>query len=33
MHDGALVHFRRAVRDVLSNINHDRWIGTGGPIA
>jgi hypothetical protein len=23
----------RAVRDILSNTYHDRWIGTGGPTA
>jgi hypothetical protein len=33
MRDGAPAHFSRAMRDVLSNICHDRWIGTGGPIA
>jgi hypothetical protein len=33
MHDGAPAHFRRAVRDVLSNTYHDRWIGRGGPTA
>jgi hypothetical protein len=33
MHDGAPAHFRRAVRDVLSNAHHDRWIGRGGPTA
>jgi hypothetical protein len=27
MHDGAPAHFNRAVRDVLSNTYHDRWIG------
>jgi hypothetical protein len=25
MHDGALAHFSRSVRDVLSNTRHDRW--------
>jgi hypothetical protein len=30
MHDGASAHFSRAVRDVLSNTYHDRWIGRGG---
>jgi hypothetical protein len=25
--------FSRAVRDVLSNSYHDRWIGRGGPTA
>jgi hypothetical protein len=33
MHAGALAHFSRAVRDVLSNTDHDRWIGTGRPTA
>jgi hypothetical protein len=33
MHDGAQVHFSRAVRDVLNNTCHDRWIGRGGPTA
>jgi hypothetical protein len=33
MHAGAPAHFSRAVRDVLSNTYHDRWIGTGGPTA
>jgi hypothetical protein len=33
MHDGAPTHFSRAVRDVLSNISYDRWIGRGGPTA
>jgi hypothetical protein len=33
MHDGAPAHFSRAVRDVLSNKCHDRWIGRGGPPA
>jgi hypothetical protein len=33
MHDGAPVHFSRAVRVVLSNTCHDRLIGTGGPTA
>jgi hypothetical protein len=33
MHDGAPAHFSRAVRDVLSNTYHDRWIGRGGPTA
>jgi hypothetical protein len=31
--DGAPVHFSRAVRDVLNNTYHDRWIGRGGPSA
>jgi hypothetical protein len=33
MHDGAPAYFSRAVRDVLSNTYHDRWIGRGGPTA
>jgi hypothetical protein len=33
MHDDATAHFSRAVRDVLCNTYHDRWIGTGGPTA
>jgi hypothetical protein len=33
MHDGAPAHFSRAVRDVLNNTYHDRWIGRGGPTA
>jgi hypothetical protein len=33
MNDGALVYFSRAVRDVLYNTYHDRWIGRGGPTA
>jgi hypothetical protein len=33
MHDGAPASFSRAVRDVLSNIYHGRWIGRGGPTA
>jgi hypothetical protein len=33
LHDGAPAHFSRAVRDVLSNTYHDRWIGWGGPTA
>jgi hypothetical protein len=33
MHDGAPAHFSRAVRDVLSNTCHDRWIGRGGTTA
>jgi hypothetical protein len=33
MHDGAPAHFSRAVRDVLNNTYHDRWIGIGGPTA
>jgi hypothetical protein len=31
MLDGAPAHFRRSVRDVLSNTYNDRWIGRGGP--
>jgi hypothetical protein len=30
---GASEDFSRAVRDVLSNAYHDRFIGRGGPIA
>jgi hypothetical protein len=33
MHDGASAHFSRAVRQVLNNTYHDRWIGRGGPTA
>jgi hypothetical protein len=33
MHDGAPAHFSLAVRDVLNNTYHDRWIGRGGPTA
>jgi hypothetical protein len=33
MHDCAPAHFSRAVRDVLSNTCHGRWIGRGGPTA
>jgi hypothetical protein len=33
MHDGALAHFSRAVRGVLNNTYHDRWIDRGGPTA
>jgi hypothetical protein len=29
MHDGAPAHFSHAVRDVLSNTYHNRWIGRG----
>jgi hypothetical protein len=32
-HEGTPAHFSRAVRDVLSNTYHDRWIGRGGPTA
>jgi hypothetical protein len=31
MHDGALAHFSCALRDVLNNTYHDRWIRRGGP--
>jgi hypothetical protein len=33
MYEGAAEHISRAVRDVLSNTYHDRWIGRGGPTA
>jgi hypothetical protein len=33
MDGGAPAHFSRAVRDVLNNTYHDRWIGRGGPTA
>jgi hypothetical protein len=33
MHDGTPTYFSRAVRDVLNNTYHDRWIGKGGPTA
>jgi hypothetical protein len=33
MHDGAPAHFSRAVRDVLSNTYHDRYISRGRPKA
>jgi hypothetical protein len=33
MHDGAPARFSRAVRDVLTNSYHDRWIVGGGPTA
>jgi hypothetical protein len=33
MQDCALAHFSPAVRDVLNNTCHDRWIGRGGPTA
>jgi hypothetical protein len=33
MYDGASAHFSRAVRDVLNNTYHGRWIGRGGPNA
>jgi hypothetical protein len=32
-HDGAPAHFSRAVRDVLNNAYHVRWIGRGEPTA
>jgi hypothetical protein len=32
MYDGAPAHFGYAVRDVLNNAYHDRWIGTERPI-
>jgi hypothetical protein len=31
MFDGTKTHFSRAVRDVLNNTYHNRWIGIGGP--
>jgi hypothetical protein len=33
MHDCALAHFSCAVRDVLNNTYHARWIGRGGSTA
>jgi hypothetical protein len=33
MRDGALAHFSHAVRDVLNNTYHGRWIGRGGHTA
>jgi hypothetical protein len=33
MRAGAPTYFSPAVRDVLSNTDHDRWIGRGGPTA
>jgi hypothetical protein len=33
MQTGASAHFSRAVRDVLSNTCHNRWMGRGGPTA
>jgi hypothetical protein len=33
MHDGAPARFSRALRDVLSNTHHDRWVGRGGTTA
>jgi hypothetical protein len=30
MQDAAPAHFNRAVRDVLTNTYHDRWIGSEG---
>jgi hypothetical protein len=32
MQDGALARFSHAVRGVLSNTYHDRWIGRGDPL-
>lgn len=32
MHDGATAHFSHIVRDVLTNIYHDKWIGRGEPV-
>ncbi|KAJ4431746.1 hypothetical protein ANN_20350 [Periplaneta americana] len=32
MHDGAPAHFSRLVRDTLTGVYHDRWIGRGGPV-
>lgn len=32
MHDGAPAHFSRLVRDTLTAVYHDRWIGRGGPV-
>jgi hypothetical protein len=31
--ESAPAHFSRAVRDVLNNTYHDRWVGRGGPTA
>jgi hypothetical protein len=33
MHDDAPAYFSRAVRDVLNNTYHDRWLGRGGSTA
>jgi hypothetical protein len=33
MHDGAPAHFSRALRNILNNTHHDRWIRIGGPTA
>jgi hypothetical protein len=33
IHDGAAARFSHALRDVLNNTYHDRWIGRGGPTA
>jgi hypothetical protein len=33
VHGDDPTHFSRAVRDVLNNTYHDRWIGRGQPIA
>jgi hypothetical protein len=32
-HDGAPPYLSRAVRHVLNNTSHDRWMGRGGPTA
>jgi hypothetical protein len=32
MRDCAPAHFIRAMRDILSNTDHERWIGRGGPL-
>ena len=32
MHDGASAHFSFIIRDALTGIYHDRWIGRGGPV-
>jgi hypothetical protein len=33
MYDCAAAHFSRAVRDVLTDTYHGRWVGRGGPTA
>jgi hypothetical protein len=33
LHDGAPANFSHAMREVLNNIYHDRWIGRRGPTA
>jgi hypothetical protein len=33
MHEGAPAHCSRAVRDILNNTYHDRWVGRGGSTA